>query len=261
MKSTLVNLPISILSRSFRLVFAQPIETIKVSAPGLLIACMGIALMYRAGGGIHAVEAGNGRPVSWSILFALLAMTIAGFMKFAICWHRHALLSDGQRKDVMKPTPAIYGQYFKAAAVVTLLMATILLIGVLGAGFAILHLVRSLDAPDEIADATLSIVVAPVFYWTLLRTSLTLPAAATDRRMRLRESWQATRNISYDIFWTAILLGLIDYALEEEAIAVSTTFPALALSMLLVLAAIQSLIYVSVLSTLYGHLIEGRPLD
>lgn len=252
-----MSIPLQILGRSFRLIAAQPIQTVKVIAPGVVISALGAGFLLQGIGASDDFDGINNLP-----LFLLgLLFIVAGWMTFAIFWHRHALLQDAARADVMRPGQGVFRRYFNAAARVALIFCGTVLCGALGFGIVTSVLTAVLGgATHAVLFFSLMIGLTVFLTWVLLRVSLILPAAATGQSMKVAESWQATGVLSHDIMWTAVLLGVLNVTLEQVVGGLSLALPGLALILGIMQILAQSLIYISVLSTLYGHLIERRPL-
>lgn len=256
-----VNIPIGILSRSFQLIFAQPHRTLFVIAPGAVLYLFAAALLFMSVDQAAGPEASNAIK-SYPMLAAAVVVTCLAWMSFAILWHRHALLEGDQRAKVMRPGADVYGQYFKSTLVIFLIMFVLVLGGGIATGIAALVL-NAAAGPMIGGFASIGLLIA--FFtglsWVLLRISLILPAAATGHDMGYQDSWDATRPVARDIFWTAVLLAIVNTVLQQLAIGLAGALPAYTLIFDTALAAIQGLVYVSVLSTLYGHLIQGRSLS
>jgi hypothetical protein len=108
-------------------------------------------------------------------------------------------------------------------------------------------------------------LVPVVLLWTLLtwlwfRMALVLPASAVGRPIGVADSWRATRRADGAIFLMGGALIVLSWGLR-------LVFPAQFVApwvALLAAGAIHGLtvmLGISVLTTLHGHLVEGRPLS
>ncbi|MEP2640499.1 hypothetical protein [Roseobacter sp.] len=252
-----MNIPITILTRSFRLIFAEPGRTLTVITPGLLLYCLAAFLCYAS----LDVTAGQLAIRNTPLLLLGITLAILGWMSFAILWHRHALLQADQRTQVMRPTSGIFGLYLKSTVVIGLIMIFLAFCIGIVASIASLVLLTALGPTLGLIAATaLMAVVSIALSWAILRSSLILPAAAMGHRMAQFESWHATRPISREIFWTAVLLGVLNVVFTQILGGLAVALPTYAIGLQAAQLIVQALIYVSVLSTLYGHLIQGRSL-
>ena len=106
----------------------------------------------------------------------------------------------------------------------------------------------------------IGVISGVIFIWVGLRLSVVLPAAALGNLMRIGESWQVTTPAANALWGVAVLLAVLNTVLSY----IGTFFVPADLAMALVFQTaiyiIEGLIFVSVLTTLYGHLVEGRAL-
>jgi hypothetical protein len=157
------------------------------------------------------------------------------------------------------------------------LMGATVLAGVLfGILVAIFHpLARSFGlTKDAVAMGSL-LLALPLITYLGLRLGLVLPAAALGRPMTILASWRATRGSHREILSFAALGAavLATIATAGPALVGLTLVHSLGhvsgsadLAVWLLLAAVLALSWLSMmlvlaaLTTLYGHLVEGRPL-
>lgn len=256
-----MSVPIRILSRSFRLILAQPFQTIRVIFPGLATGAAALAIGAISFGVLTSAEDRNFWSVGMPVLLMLGAaiLLIRAAILFAVMWHRHALLLHDERKQIMRPIPGTMNRYLLDLLGITLLAFAVMLpIGiVVGFTFGAAGTVLPADGwLSTSLDATLNIIAS----WIVLRVSLVLPATSIGRRIGIKKSWAATRPVSWDVFWTAVLLGILNALGMAFAANVAMTMPGFGIAISGGMMLLQSLLYVSVLSTLYGYLIEGRSL-
>jgi hypothetical protein len=103
-------------------------------------------------------------------------------------------------------------------------------------------------------------VTGVVLYWLWMRLALILPAAAVGRPMTLGESWRYTARASGAIFVAIVILSALSIGagfvldLLLPGGLVRTVFD-------VVVTWISLMVGVSVMTTLYGHLVERRAID
>jgi hypothetical protein len=94
-----------------------------------------------------------------------------------------------------------------------------------------------------------------------LRISLILPAAALSARMSIPDSWEATRTVAASLWGVALILAGLNLVLYLIAgLLLPGQFGA-SFVIRTMFFALEGLIFISILTTLYGHLVEGRSLD
>jgi len=106
----------------------------------------------------------------------------------------------------------------------------------------------------------IGLVAGVAFLWLALRLSLVLPAAALGHVMSVRESWRATEPLAGTLWALAVLLAVVNTLLGVIASMLPPADPGLRLMLDSAIYLIEGLVFVSMLTTLYGHLVEGREL-
>ncbi len=185
---------------------------------------------------------------------ASLLVGIFASLWISVGWHRFALLGEEPEGWVPPLRGALLLGYFGrtlltffmaflAAATVVVMLVT-LLVPLFGQSIQALPAILGLFA------------AAVVFY----RIGVILPAGATGRAMRMNEALRATKGQAQTITILAILtigttlLLRLPLLLEDTNILLSTIYQ-------FVTGWIGLILGVGTLTALYGHLVEGRPVD
>lgn len=250
-----MNLAIKIISQAFRLIMAEPARTLTVIAPGVAIIIVSM-LLLPVSLGPEAGTSATSPSANVPLLFISVALAIFGWMVFAILYHRHVLLIGEARTGVMRPGSDVFLTYFKALIVIGLMVLAISILVGIGVG-----LVIAVAGDVGLLIILLVVVSVAVIPWILLRISLTLPAGALGRNMGFKDSWEATQPISKSIFYLALLLAVLNFVLSLIAGSIVAIAPTLSVIPQILISVLNGLFYVSVLSTLYGYLIEKRDLS
>jgi len=116
------------------------------------------------------------------------------------------------------------------------------------------------DATNSMMETVLSLLVSWLLIWIALRFSVVLPAAALGRRMSVNQSWTLTKPVARELWGVALLLMGLNLLIYEVAHIALPDTGALTLVLNTALFILKGLVFVSVLTTLYGHLFEGRSL-
>ena len=93
-----------------------------------------------------------------------------------------------------------------------------------------------------------------------MRFGLILPAAAVGERMTLKESWNETIPVSTDILVPVVVLA-IGVSIVSSAVNVVFGASVIGLVASALVYWIQILLNLSLMTTVYGMQIEGRPLQ
>lgn len=259
-----MNTALAILAHALRMLIFETTTTLRVILPALIVV-MGcsLAIALFAPDMITLMQTSPDTPVPPAPQTALGflvfgAIGLMGYALMAILWHRHVLLNGAERPEHLHPDSRIFFGYIWRAILVGFaqMLAAIpvtVLIGVAG-GVAILN------NPTGPLATLLSLIGGIIFVWIAMRLSLVLPSAAIGRPMRMRESWNITKPATSALWGVALLLSGLNmcvYTLTALLLPDIGTFSMLIHTLVYIL---EGLVFVSVLTTLYGYLVEGRSL-
>lgn len=252
---------LAIIAHALRMLIFEVGTTLRVLSPALfLVLGSTLIAMFFAQDALVAVQSTPEDLVipggsSIFVLFVMGLAGVAGYALMAILWHRHVLLSGMERSAIMRPSLRIFFTYLGKALLVGVLQ---LLIGIpitLGMGA-----LAAIGGGSALLLSLLGLLGGVIFAWVALRISLVLPAAAVDTRMTIPDSFEATRSVASTLWGVAALmvgLNILSSVLSGFVISEPTAF-AFLIQTLFFLA--EGLVFISVLTTLFGHLVEGRPL-
>ncbi|WP_264211805.1 hypothetical protein [Leisingera thetidis] len=94
----------------------------------------------------------------------------------------------------------------------------------------------------------------------MYRFSPILPAAAIGKPLKIKEAWQATTGSGGTIILVMVLLGAMQFALQIVTGLSIAVFAPLGFAFAGLTMLVMTLVNVSVLTTFYGHYVEGRPV-
>jgi hypothetical protein len=86
------------------------------------------------------------------------------------------------------------------------------------------------------------------------------PAAAIGEPMTLREAWNATKGSTGSIIVMLLLFFVLQLVLSGAIAAMQSIAPILGLASQMTVALFMTLVNVSVMTTFYGHYVQGRPI-
>jgi len=181
-----------------------------------------------------------------------LVLWLFVFSWVAVAWHRFILKEEAPgrlpplRSDLVWP---YLGR--------SILIALILILAAIPLGL-VFGLIA--DGSQSLAMAGIvGILMALVLGWIGTRLSLVLPARAVERPMTFGESWAATASASGAIFLVVLILAVINFVLGSLfSLILGDNLVSGLLS--LVVQWFITMLGLSVLTTLYGNLVERRPL-
>lgn len=259
-----MNTALAIVAHALRMLVYQPATTLRVILPAVLV-----VLGCAAGIGLLAPETVaqfrastddviTPDPSGLLLVFCFTLAGLLGYALMAILWHRHVLLNGQDRAGGLQPSVSVYLGYVWRAIVVGLIqllagIPVLVAMGVLGAAFV-------LDNPNGLIATLLGLAASMVFIWVALRLSVVLPAAALGQIMPVRDSWTHTRSASLALWGVALLLSGLNILVYALALLILPQTGLLSLIAQVLIYILEGLVFISVLTTLYGHLVEGRSL-
>jgi hypothetical protein len=255
---------------SFRLLFTNLANALRVSVgPYLIGLALGLVILAAVGFPISALYDPNFDPTAvmmsgGSAFVGILAcfillMFVSSWV--AVGWHRYILL-----EEYPGMLPAVAGRpVWPYAWRVLLLVLVMILVAIpLGmiAGFVAFPLIGSgpPSGMDLVILVIIGIVVGSVLSWIWLRLGMVLPAVAIGRPMTMGDSWGRTASHSGAIFVAVLILAalnvgvgtLMGHVLGNNAVSFAIS---------LIVDWITIMVGISILTTLYGVIIEGRSIS
>ena len=191
-------------------------------------------------------------PQYWLTMLGLIIVNVFFSAWVAVIWHRFMLLGEG---------PVSFMPTFRADNVLGYIVKSLILGLVLMAAMIpamIVLVVLGMVSPALMTFAPIFVGMYLVFI--SFRISLILPAKAIGKEMLVSQSWNATGSAGMAVLLAAILMGVFTAVLQ----AISQYLITNAVLKLVIgsgIGWISLMLGVSILTTLYGHLVEGRSLD
>lgn len=254
----------AILKHAFGMIFRDPSATLRALAPGLaLIFGAALALYLIAPEAAQMLIANERDPAQMmeparigAMLIGIIAMLI-GFIVTAVIWHRFVLLQGPDRDAGLTPGAGIIGRYIWR----TFLLGLIMIVVSIPIMFIVGLLIAGLSGMGGVGlFGLLSVLATAILGWIAMRLSLVLPATALSQPMGFKESWSATSSVSGTVFALTIALSILNLILTRVVGALIPEPLILTGSLQLVFSILMALVSASVLTTLYGTLVEGRQL-
>jgi hypothetical protein len=238
------NLPsgVQIFKHAFQMVTQNIVQAAQITGPWYLAVVM-LAFVLPSMFGIDSIlmqDLSQGAQVEGNVLLYLLVSSLFILVLFsviAVVWHRYVLLDSDDKRAASPSAGEPVVKYTQRALMVgvavfvVLVLLSLLTLG-LGSGGAVLGQLLSLFIATYVA----------------MRISLGLPAASIGRSIGLFESWEKTKPLSNEL-WIVVAIQVALFALLSfiPFIGILVTW------FMIVIGA-------SILTTIYGVLIEGRTL-
>ena len=190
-------------------------------------------------------------------VIALLALTVTLFCLVAVAWHRFVLLEEQPGSLGPRWNGAQMLAYAGASLRIGLVMFAIG--AVVGLGLGLFFAMTGEGRWNSQNGATLSFLVNLAMSYLSMRFALVLPAAALGERMQVFDSWSRTKPFAGAIFVAA---GCAAVLVNLPLLVIGTALGSVLAQTAYFLFAgwLQIMLSISVLTALYGHIVEGRPL-
>ena len=246
-----------IIRHSFAMLYRNFGNALRISVGPILIALVASFLILGIFGGDldslpEDIEQGQLPPSLALAVILILLLFVFVSSWIAVAWHRFILLEDYPRL-----LPPLAGRPVRRYAGRTFLLTLVMVLVMIPPFFVMFLIVGILQDAAAGLFSTLTLGLALYFSYMWLRFGIILPATAVSRPMGLGEAWRATAPYATAILGTSVILVLINSAISLVGGALPQQ-----LAFLLTVAAnwITLMIGISILTTLYGVIVERRTL-
>lgn len=191
-------------------------------------------------------------------LIGMVVMVVTGLW-IAVAWHRFILLEESPTGPVPAFNGAAIGSYIVAGIIFALILIVVAIPVSMLAGLLLAPtLVAGGGEPGLLAGLVLIALVYLPVAWVGYRISPILPSAAMGKRMPLKEAWYATGTSGAAFVVLTLVSVFAGYLLNAPA----AVLPGVLGQVWAFLANwITVLVGASILTTIYGHYVEGRQLN
>ncbi len=262
---------IRIIRHAFAIIFNNFGQALRISAlPYLSMVAIGFAValndpglveidsdLYLDGSSDGIFEI-NTISIVLALASAIYSLFVLGWI--AVSWHRFILLEERQGWIPVVNYKLINAYLVRSIGygLLLCLIAVVLMVILSAVG---LHTLLDAD-PDSMSFdlflATAVIGTILTFIWYSI--ALALPSIALSEPISMREAWSASSGINTTIFGISsvlVILNQIGLFITNDLL---WSLPLIAALLGAIVNWITILVGVSILTTLYGHLIEDRPL-
>ncbi|MBD3665246.1 hypothetical protein [Sulfitobacter aestuariivivens] len=246
-----------IFMHSVRLVFSNLDAALRISLVPYAIS--GLALVYLGSEALQLMEGVSPEdmmaagPGVWTgfMLYGLISIIVA--LWIAVSWHRYVLLEEYPTGWIPRfHGGAIFQYLFKGVIIAFVVLGMVIVVTI------ILGLLIGWTGP--LGSALVSVAGFAAATYAFYRLCPLLPAAAMGRNMVSREAWQATSGNDATIAMLVFLVLVSSFVLQIP-ISIFGAESVLGIAYSVIVGWIMMLVGVSVLTTFYGHFVEGRPID
>jgi hypothetical protein len=225
-----------------------------------LVFVLGVQVLYSPDGGQAMMLAGN---FPWVQLLLYLLLSVIAGLWIAVAWHRYVLREEDSGAFI----PAWHGDrvwaYFAKSFLIGLAIGLVALVasvivslvaGLVPTGTAVTQ--NTMTAVGTLVGLLIAWPVIYVFY----RLSPALPAAALGEPLGLGDAWRKMAGKGGVIFVLALISIIVSVALAWAPVYLLGLTGVAALIWGVVVQWFNLMVGISIMTTLYGHYVEGRAL-
>ncbi len=258
----------NIVRHAFAMIFNNFGQALRVTVgPGLLLVAAWTLFILVAAIPLDAMNAGvdadNFAPGN-PLLMLLLVLPLIAFSFFvmgwvAVAWHRFILLEEYSGIIPAIADRPIWG-YIGKSMLLGLLIALVaipvsFIVGILVVPFA------GMSGELPILALGLSgLLIGTLLGFVWFRTAISLPAKALGKDMGFGEAWSKSKGLSSTILGVTLIIVGLNIGVGIVFTLVLSSVPVLSFVAEIAVNWLSTMAGISVLTTLYGHLVEGRSL-
>lgn len=198
-------------------------------------------------------DMGGGIPL---VILPVILVVLITALWIAVAWHRYVLRNERPAGLLPAFLPDRIGAYFlRSLGIGLIVIAAAFVIGL------VVSLVAGMLVPPSVVAGLLMglLVYVPVVV-IALRLSAALPGSALGDDSDFMAGWRATEGKSGDLIGLAVITVALNLALGLIGTYVFSGLPILAIGWDAIVGWFVMMVGISILTTLYGHYVEGRPL-
>lgn len=197
----------------------------------------------------------------WGLLAGVSVLSLILWLWSALAWHRFILLGEQPRYPWPPLAWRVAGKFVVTSLVIFLgslfLVFCITLIGLVFADLAV-----AIVKPQSVwISAIIGGVLGFLFAVLMLRLTVNLPNAAVGGKEEAGFIWTATDYTFWTMSAIAIVLIVLRFGLGQLFLWQGITpFSTSGYILVALSESLQAIFAISIITTLYGHYVEGRPM-
>jgi hypothetical protein len=242
----------NIFTKAVRLVIDNLNDALRISAllylvPAVLVAAITFSMAPGA-----AANPGSMAPVGGPAAILGIVQFVA-FLWIAVAWHRFVLLDERPQGWLPRFNGSRMLAYFGYSLLLVLIAIPFLIVGgLLAAALAFGGI------PLLVLGGLIVLIAALIVGY---RLALILPASSVDKPIKLGQAWEATRGASGTIVALALISAVAAVVLDLPALVFGGPLAIVGVIWRLVMGWLELVVGISILTTLYGHFVEGRAVQ
>lgn len=250
---------LQIFTHSVRQVFGNLDAALRVSgvlylAQLVLVLVLGLAVITDEAAMQEQVATGT---FPWGRLMIVIVLATIASLWIAVGWHRYVLQIERPGIVPVWHGDRILAYFGKSLLLGLILVPVFLVIAVVGGAIVAPLMMNG-------AGTGTGIILMLILYIPLLvilyRLSVMLPAAALGEQVRTAEAWAATRGDLGAFIGLGVLSLVAGFVIDVPGMWIFAPGSALSMLWQVIAGWVKLMVGISILTTLYGHYVEKRPL-
>lgn len=256
-----------IVKHAFLMIYNNFGQAVRVSLVPTVLLIAAWAILTRVAGVQMDAMTGAAGPEAFenftllSLLLIIAALVFTMFVAawIAVAWHRFILLEEYSGFIPATANRPIWG-YVGKSLLLGLIVALAAIPLSFIVGFLFAGMITEAGSLPLIPTLLAGLLIGTVIGFLWFRMAICLPAKAVGTDMTFGQAWAATARLAGTIFGVTLIIVAFNIVIGAIFTMAFNGVPILSAVFEVAINWLSTMVGISVLTTLYGHLIEGRDL-
>lgn len=260
-----------IVRHAFVMVFGNLRDSVRVSAMPLILTVVatfviprlfGLSTVDLAGAAnLQAMIEGHpAGPIASVVALLIAALYFFSMSWIAVGWHRFILLEEYPRLIPSLPLRNVLGYLGRSFVIGIVVVAVGIPIGLIGGAAAGPFAAQGGESVGVLIALLVIVLMASILTYFWLRLGVVLPASAVGAPMPILSGWRISAPIGGTIFTVSLILVALNLGINLTIPPLLGGVPVVGQIVTLAVSWTTLMVGASILTTLYGHLVEKRDL-
>lgn len=226
---------------------------LRISAVPFLVSVTMLVATLAPGFGSDDASAGSLSPIAGLFFIAIFT---AATLWMAVAWHRYVLAEDMRGLG-----PAFHGARMAAYLFKSLAITAIMILAATPVALVLFAIMLFVESDPAMVGFLVPVPAAVILLGGFLRLGTMLPGVAMRAGVPLMAGWKATSGQMWCFLQLGAMWVVLGWATDTITSALISTNMVIGFVWSVLELWVLSLMGPALLTTLYGHYIEGRPLN
>lgn len=199
-------------------------------------------------------------PAGFGFFFSAMIILVSVLNLWGVTsWHRFVLLEEYPRGWVpVFRTDRIFAYFVRLLQI--MLIGMLCFLPVLLIMMFVVPIMSGVGGPSALVFSVIWFVCIAVIAIIVMQISPILPAAAIGKPLKVSEAWENTKGSGWSILVIGLLYVLFQVALTFVAGLTAQVYLPLGIAFNIFVFLLLPMVTISILTTFYGHYVEGREI-